>query len=75
MRVIMTGGGTGGHIYPAIAIADKIMERTEGSEILFVGTRHKMEKDLVPGAGYPKFSAPWRVGMLALIATLISCFL
>jgi len=53
MRVIMTGGGTGGHIYPAIAIADKIMERTEGSEILFVGTRHGMEKDLVPGAGYP----------------------
>lgn len=53
MKVIMTGGGTGGHIYPAIAIADKIMERTEGSEILFVGTSHGMEKDLVPAAGYP----------------------
>ncbi|MBQ9180321.1 MAG: undecaprenyldiphospho-muramoylpentapeptide beta-N-acetylglucosaminyltransferase [Firmicutes bacterium] len=52
MRVIMTGGGTGGHIYPAIAIADKIMERTEGSEILFVGTSHGLEKDLVPHAGY-----------------------
>ncbi len=53
MKVIMTGGGTGGHIYPAIAIADKIMERTTSSEILFVGTTHGLEKDLVPKAGYP----------------------
>ena len=53
MRVIMTGGGTGGHIYPAIAIADKIAERTHDSEILFVGTTHGLEKDLVPKAGYP----------------------
>lgn len=53
MRVIMTGGGTGGHIYPAIAIADKIMKRAEESEILFVGTEHGMEKELVPKAGYP----------------------
>lgn len=52
MRVIMTGGGTGGHIYPAIAIADKIMDRTNDSEILFVGTTHGLEKDLVPNAGY-----------------------
>ena len=52
MRVIMSCGGTGGHIYPAIAIADKIMERTEGSEILFVGTRHGLEKEIVPHAGY-----------------------
>lgn len=52
MRVIITGGGTGGHIYPAIAIADKIMERTIGSEILFVGTRRGMESRLVPENGY-----------------------
>ena len=52
MRVIMTGGGTGGHIYPAIAIADKIVERTNDTEVLFVGTRHGLEKDLVPHAGY-----------------------
>ena len=52
MRVLMTGGGTGGHIYPAIAIADKIMEKTADSEILFVGTEHGLEKDLVPHAGY-----------------------
>jgi UDP-N-acetylglucosamine--N-acetylmuramyl-(pentapeptide) pyrophosphoryl-undecaprenol N-acetylglucosamine transferase len=48
----MTGGGTGGHIYPAIAIADKIVEKTNETEVLFVGTRHGLEKDLVPHAGY-----------------------
>ncbi|MGI6258047.1 MAG: undecaprenyldiphospho-muramoylpentapeptide beta-N-acetylglucosaminyltransferase [Anaerovoracaceae bacterium] len=52
MKVIMTGGGTGGHIYPAIAIADKILEKTSGSEILFVGTRKGLESKLVPRHGY-----------------------
>ncbi len=52
MKVIMTGGGTGGHIYPAIAIADKIMEKTSNSEILFVGTRKGLESKLVPMHGY-----------------------
>lgn len=53
MRVIMTGGGTGGHIYPAIAIADEIKRREPSSEILFVGTKRGMEKDIVPANGYP----------------------
>lgn len=52
MRVIMTGGGTGGHIYPAIAIADKIKRKHPEAEILFVGTLRGMEKDLVPKNGY-----------------------
>lgn len=52
MKVIMTGGGTGGHIYPAIAIADKIKRKHPESEILFVGTERGMEKDLVPKNGY-----------------------
>lgn len=52
MRVIMTGGGTGGHIYPAVAIADKIKERYPDSQILFVGTEHGLEKKLVPECGY-----------------------
>ncbi|NLY71481.1 MAG: hypothetical protein GX076_07380 [Clostridiales bacterium] len=38
MRVIISGGGTGGHIYPAIAIADKIKRKLRTAEILFVGT-------------------------------------
>ncbi len=53
MRVIMTGGGTGGHIYPAIAIADKIREKNPEAEILFVGTERGLEKTLVPQNGYP----------------------
>lgn len=53
MKVIMTGGGTGGHIYPAIAIADKIKRKHPEAEILFIGTARGMEKDLVPNNGYP----------------------
>ncbi len=52
MKVIMTGGGTGGHIYPAIAIADKIRRKHPDAEVLFVGTERGMEKDLVPKNGY-----------------------
>lgn len=48
----MTGGGTGGHIYPAVAIADEIKRRDENAEILFVGAEIGMEKDLVPKCGY-----------------------
>lgn len=53
MKVIMTGGGTGGHIYPAIAIANEIKAREPETEILFVGTKRGLEKDLVPKNGYP----------------------
>ncbi len=53
MRVIISGGGTGGHIYPALTIADQIKVLRPDAQILFVGTEHGMEKDLVPRAGYP----------------------
>lgn len=53
MRVLMTGGGTGGHIYPAIAIADKIKEEQREAEILFIGTERGLEKTIVPKSGYP----------------------
>lgn len=52
MKVIMTCGGTGGHIYPAVAIADELKRRDETTEILFVGSEIGMEKDLVPESGY-----------------------
>lgn len=52
MRVLLTGGGTAGHINPAIAIANYIKEKEEGSEFLFVGTQHGLEKTLVPKCGY-----------------------
>ena len=53
MRVIMTGGGTGGHVNPALAIANTIAENEPGSEILFVGTEHGIENKLTAAAGYP----------------------
>jgi len=52
-RVIISGGGTGGHIFPAIAIADAIREKQPDAEILFVGAKGKMEMEKVPKAGYP----------------------
>ena len=51
-RVIISGGGTGGHIFPAIAIADEIKRRHPGADILFVGAEGKMEMEKVPAAGY-----------------------
>jgi UDP-N-acetylglucosamine--N-acetylmuramyl-(pentapeptide) pyrophosphoryl-undecaprenol N-acetylglucosamine transferase len=48
----MACGGTGGHIYPAIAIADKIRRRRPDCEILFIGARRGMERDIVPARGY-----------------------
>lgn len=51
-KIIISGGGTGGHIYPAIAIADEIKNRAPETEILFVGALGKMEMEKVPKAGY-----------------------
>ncbi len=52
MRVIISGGGTGGHIYPAVAIADEIKRRSMEHELLFVGASDRMEMTKVPKAGY-----------------------
>ncbi|MCT4621330.1 MAG: undecaprenyldiphospho-muramoylpentapeptide beta-N-acetylglucosaminyltransferase [Marinisporobacter sp.] len=52
MKVLISGGGTGGHIYPAIAIANKIREEIKGVQIVFVGTKKGLESELVPKAGY-----------------------
>lgn len=51
-RILISGGGTGGHIYPALAIANAWMEKHPDSEILFVGAEGKMEMQKVPEAGY-----------------------
>lgn len=52
-KIIISGGGTGGHIFPAIAIANAIRRRDANIEILFVGAKGKMEMRMVPEAGYP----------------------
>ena len=52
-KTILSGGGTGGHIFPAIAIANAIKSENGSAEILFVGSSHRMEMTRVPKAGYP----------------------
>ena len=53
MRVIVSAGGTGGHIYPALAIINKIKQEEPDSEFLYIGTHNRMENDIVPKAGIP----------------------
>lgn len=53
IKVIIAGGGTGGHIFPAIAIANTLKQEEPATEILFVGANGKMEMEKVPQAGYP----------------------
>jgi UDP-N-acetylglucosamine--N-acetylmuramyl-(pentapeptide) pyrophosphoryl-undecaprenol N-acetylglucosamine transferase len=52
-RFLISGGGTGGHIYPAIAIADELKATYPDADFLFVGAQGRMEMELVPKAGYP----------------------
>ena len=77
MKVIMTGGGTGGHIYPAIAIAEKIKHENPDAEILFVGTEHGIEKTLVPKNGYDirfiKVRGFDRKNLLKNFRTVVEC--
>ncbi len=58
MKVIISGGGTGGHIFPAISIANEIKKRDKNAQILFVGAEGKMEMEKVPAAGYEIVGLP-----------------
>ena len=53
MRVVIAAGGTGGHIYPAIAIINKIKEKEKDSEFLYIGTTDRMENNIIPKLGIP----------------------
>jgi len=53
MKVVIAGGGTGGHLFPGIAIAEAFQRKVPGSAILFVGTDRGIEKRVVPSLGYP----------------------
>lgn len=53
MKVIISAGGTGGHIYPALSIINKIKEKSPNSEFLYIGTHNRMEKDIVPKYNIP----------------------
>lgn len=53
MKVLLTGGGTGGHIYPALALQKRIEERYPGTEFLYIGTERGLESRIVPDSGVP----------------------
>lgn len=57
-KVLISGGGTGGHIFPAISIANEIKRRNPDTEILFVGAENRMEMEKVPAAGYKVIGLP-----------------
>ena len=48
MRIIISAGGTGGHIYPALAIINKFKQKEKNLEVLYIGTHNRMEKDIIP---------------------------
>ncbi len=53
IRVVISGGGTGGHVYPGIAIANELQKLLPGAEITFVGVKNRIEAKIVPREGYP----------------------
>ncbi len=69
MKYLLTGGGTGGHVYPALALADEIRRHQPDAEFLYIGMANKLESWVVPGRGYPirfvhsrpcpRSSSPW----------------
>ncbi len=61
MKFVFAGGGTGGHLFPAVAVANKIKEKLPEAEILFIGTKSKIEGRVIPKLGY-KFSSIWIKG-------------
>ena len=78
LRIIISGGGTGGHIFPAVSIANAIKELQPDADILFVGAEGRMEMHRVPAAGYPIKGLPVagfdRKNLLKNIPVLIKLF-
>ena len=68
-KIVISGGGTGGHIFPAIAIADALKRRFRQADILFIGAKGRMEMERVPKAGYP-IEGLWISGMTKDIRSL-----
>ena len=78
LKIIISGGGTGGQIFPAVAIANAIKEIRPDTDILFVGAEGRMEMHRVPAAGYPIKGLPVagfdRKNLLKNIPVLIKLF-
>ena len=52
MKVIITGGGTGGHVYPAVSLAEELLRREADAKILFIGTKRGLENSILPKHGF-----------------------
>ena len=75
MKIAMAAGGTGGHIYPALTLAEKLQER--GHEIVFIGSNDRMEKDVIPSRGFEYIGLDvltTRGGVLQKVKSLFSIF-
>src|SRR4051794_26283240 len=74
MKAILAGGGTGGHVIPALAIAQEL-QTLYNAEVLFIGTARGLENRLVPAAGFPlqlvKIGALNRVSMVTRLKTML----
>ena len=53
MRMLIAGGGTGGHVFPGIALAEEVVTRHPANDVVFVGTARGLEASVVPAAGFP----------------------
>ena len=60
MKALIVAGGTGGHIYPALAIINKIKEKEPNSKFLYIGTTDRMEKDIIPKLNIPYVGIPMK---------------
>jgi UDP-N-acetylglucosamine--N-acetylmuramyl-(pentapeptide) pyrophosphoryl-undecaprenol N-acetylglucosamine transferase len=61
-RFLLAGGGTGGHLFPALAVAEQIKEKVPGADILFIGSKKKIEGKLIPELGF-RFKSVWIEGL------------
>ena len=71
-KIIISGGGTGGHIFPAISIANALKKIDSSIEILFVGAKNRMEMEKIPAAGYKIVGLPI-IGLQRKPNNFISC--
>lgn len=73
MRILIAAGGTGGHIYPALALAKEIQKKDKRHQVLFIGSNHRMEKDVIPSFNYPFYGLDidnFKKGFVGKLASL-----